>query len=496
MEPAARSPEGIELPLQALDKACLAASDAAAGLSNAPTWRLELEGVLPAAALRRALAGLIVACPSIAATVVPKDGPPARARGWAYRLPEPAAGPDDVPDALLDALWTLHPAATWETLDGRPALDGGAAGRPAATPPPVERTDDDALGQRICDRFLDLTAGPGLRLDLRPRPGGATLWLQQHHALADGRAFIALLERLFALLDPCLRGEAIPAELLRPMTRQPELAALRVGPWRRRLWTLRGALVYLRGAIAAAFAPLDALAQNVGADYRGSNRTLHLPIPADRLRALRARSEAAGANLHAGLLAAWTRANAALSAERGQPVRRVMLTSIVDLRPRAAAGEVAFESFANHLGWTLPIADLERAPDAGRLAASLHRQMRRQLAADEPWQRALFERLGVLALPLAALRKALSAPPRAVVQLNVSNVLALPIPTLRAGEVEVRKVRITTPVAPRYGALLTLTRYGDEACCNVNVKASVMDNEAAERLVALFAEELGLAPDA
>ncbi len=494
MESAARPQASTAVPLEALDKACLAASDEEAGLSNAPTWRLELTGEVPAEALRRALAGLIVACPSIAATVVALDGPPARARRFAYRMPALVADPDDVPHALLDAILTLHPAESAAERAGRPRAPGDDASEPETALPAVERSGDDALGQRICDRFLDLTLGPGLRLDLRPRPGGATLWLQQHHALADGRAFIALLERLFALLDPCLRGEAIAPALLQPMHRQPELAALRIAPWRRRWWTLRGALLYLRGAFKATVAPLDALSQNVGVDYRGSNRTLHLAIPAERLQALRARAEAAGANLHAGLLAAWTRASAALSAERGQPVRRLMLTSIVDLRPRAAPGEAGFESFANHLGWTLPVADLRRTPDAGRLAAALHGQMRRQLAANEPWQRALFERLGVLALPLADLRKMLSAPRSAVVQLNVSNVLALPIPPLRAVDVEVRKVRITTPVAPRYGALLTLTRFGAETCCNVNVKASALSDEAAERLVALLADELGLEP--
>lgn len=445
------------LPLQHLDKACLAATSAAHGLSNAPTWSLQVHGTLSEATLRRAVADLLRAYPSAAARVRPLD---AAERDWVWVLP----GADER-DAAVDAVLTLHP----------PAVDEAAGDRVAAA---------------VRDRFLDLQAGPPLRVDWQPSEGGGWLHVQQHHGLADGRAFIALLERFAALLDAAARGEPVDPALLQGPERRDELEALALPAARRRWWTLRGAWIYLRGALTDLFRPTTPLWQNAGLDYSGGNRTVHVPLTMARQDALRAAATADGANLHAALLTAWLRASARLSAERGHPVRRLMLSSIVELRPRPGAGGAVFDSFANHLGWVLPRVDLRATPDFSGLMAALHREMRRQLRAGEVVQRYLFERWGLARLPLPGLREGLARPKRAVVHCNASNVLAIPIPALRGEGFSVQAARVTTPVSPRYGALLTVTRYVDDATLNVNYKDSVLDDAAAARLAALLDEEL------
>lgn len=448
------TPPAKLLPFEHLDKACLAATSADAGLSNAPTWSFRVEGALAPDAIRRAVGWLLCAFPSAAATARPLD---AAERTWAWVLPQE-------PAEVADAIVTIHPPAT----DADAAADLGAA---------------------IRDRFLDLRAGPPLRVDWVPHGSGGTLHLQQHHGLADGRAFIALIERFFRLLDSAIRGDEPEPTAISGPARRAELEALALPTGKRRWWTLRGAWIYVRGALADLFAPTTPLWQNTGSDYSGGNRTVHRALGSERTDALRAAATAAGGNLHAALLTAWVRASAGLSAERGHPARRLLLSSIVELRPRAAA-TVEFDSFANHLGWVLPRVDLRRTPDFPALMRSLHREMRRQLRVGEVVQRYLFERWGLSKLPLPGVRDGLARPKRAVVHCNASNVLAIPIPFLRGAGFAVQGVRVTTPVSPRYGALLTVTRYGNEATLNINYKDSILPPDAAERLATLLEEEL------
>lgn len=478
----------LQLPFDHLDKACFAATSARHGLSNAPTWALSIEGTVDGEALRRAVAALLVAFPSCGAMVVPIDAADSRAKRWAWRLPKPAARPEDVDAALIDAIVTVHPPLDAPPLNA-PLGTGAVA---------------DALGDGIRDRFLDLTLGPPLRVDLLCWPGGARLWLQQHHGLADGRAFIELLRRFGRLLDVAARGDAFDAGDLIGWPRRPELEAIdaliaaRSGStalaplWRRRWWACLGLWRYVQGAFAALVRPTAPLWQNQSLDYSGANRTVHLALPLAQVEALRVAAAAAGGNLHAALLAAWVRASAALSAQHGVVARRLMLSSIVELRPRGGGGDAgAFESFANHLGWALPTVDAAAMASMPRLVAALHRGLKRQMARGEPIQRLLFERLGLAALALGPLREGLAAPGRAVVQLNVSNVLALPIERIAGRDFTVTAVRITTPVSPRYGALLTITRYDDEVTLNVNVKRSVVGAQDAAILAKLLQDELG-----
>lgn len=450
-------------PFEPLDKACLASSSQAHGLSNAPTWELTLEGQPDWIHVQSAWHDLMKIYPWCRAIAVPTSEKGEASVAWSWRFVE-----SDTDELAI---------SQFRYVDLRQA-DAAAI---------------EAHGDAIRDRFLDLERQPGARLDLAWLPDGRSrLWFQQHHGLADGRAWIELLARFAELLASARRGEETPATALAAAPRRSELDATGLGPWQRRGLALRGLWIYLRGTLRALWRPSTPLLQNRSLDYSGSNRSLHLPLGAEREAALRATAKVAGWNLHAALLGAWVLANARWNRAQGVPCRRLMLSSIVELRPR----DGAFRSFANHLGWALPELDLAATAaldgDAGRraLCRSLHQQLRSQTARREPLARSLFERWPLMALPLVALRRAVCAPQRVVVQLNASNVLAIPIAPFAGDGFRCEAVRVTTPVAPRYGTLLTATRYGAVATLNLNFKDSVVTVEQAEELLALLDAEL------
>ena len=433
------------------------------GLSNAPTWQLSLRGQPEWMHVQSAWRWLIQIYPWLCATAVPSSDRGENAPGWSWRFVE---SPDDI-----------LAVSQLRNIDLR-----------QASPDEIE-----AFGDAIRDRYLDLHHEPGARLDFAWLPDGQSrLWLQQHHGVADGRAWIELLAQFSDLLAIAQRGEVPEPSRLVASPRRSELDATGLGAWQRRGLALRGLWIYLRGFLRALRRQPTPLLQNRSLDYSGRNRSLHLHLRTEREAALRAAAAANGWNLHAALLAAWVLANLRWNAEQGVLCQRLVLSSIVELRPRGGA----FRSFANHLGWALPELDVPALAaldgDAGRRAVcrSLHHQLREQTRRREPLARSLFERGPLLALPLASLRKAVCAPERVVVQLNASNVLAIPIASFAGPGFACEDVRISTPVAPRYGTLLTATRYREVATLNVNFKDSVVSEAQAQRLCALLDAEL------
>lgn len=106
--------DASQLPLQHLDKACLAVTSDAHGLSNAPTWSLQVRGTLTESTLRQAVTYLLRAYPSAAARVRPLD---AAEREWVWVL----RGADKRDDAV-EAVLTLHPPAVDEAAAERVAV--------------------------------------------------------------------------------------------------------------------------------------------------------------------------------------------------------------------------------------------------------------------------------------------------------------------------------------------------------------------------------------
>jgi hypothetical protein len=445
----------VRLAFQPLDKAFLAGTRAP-WATFAPTWRLEYRGPLEQAALERALTWTVARYPSCAARVVALGGPFERARDYAWECPDAPAAP---PVEVLDV---------------------------TARSPEDARREEEALASR----FLDLEREAPLRCTwVRRGPAAGVLVFQQHHALADGRAFLGFLGDLVRALDAAARGATsspLPAALV---TRRPEREAVAgsgVGDW------LRAALAFFGEVLRALFAPVTPLASNVSADFHGADRTRHLEVPLARVEAWRANRAHHGLSTNDLLAGALCAALARWSHERGHPPGRHTLFMPVDVRPR----DSAFESFANHLSsvqvrW-------RGTPDAQPLALAreLRDAAKRQHDAGLPRRRVRFDGALVAATRVDVLRRELLDRRRLVTSCSFSNLVPLGTPGAgadgrwRFGDAVVERLLITTPCTPPQAANTTVARYGDALCFNFNFKDSAVSAAAIDALVRHFASAL------
>ena len=430
------------LPFDFLDKVCFAATDAAQGTSNAPTWELVLDGHLPEPALREALWLLALRFPVVTATVAPEEGDRQTAKRWSW--------------VLRDAAIPLEVVA----LDGADALT--------------------ELRHRLCDRFVDLTQEGGLQVVLATLPEGQRLFVKQHHGLADGRAMLTLLTELAGFIRAAERGE--PMSVAAPYPRRAELEALALSPWERRRLFVGGIWEYLRGLWAGIRLPVSELRQNRSLDYTGGNRTLHLTRPSELLDERSAAAKRAGGNLNTLIIAWLFEANRRWHTTLGDRPQRVNMTLIAETRPRSG-----FDSFANHLTSFIIDLRLDQVGDTRALMLAAHPQLRAQAARRAHLRRYLVERWMVLALRMGDLRKMLFSAGPTVINLNLSNMLAIPIPTIAGDGWRVTAALISTPTTPRTGIVLTVTRCEGVVSFNFNYKTTVVSQGEVEQLVAQFA---------
>ncbi len=445
----------ITYPLGYIDKLCLAGTQAPFS-SNAPTWRLWLKGELREDALRQATATLVARWPVLAARVVAHDGSFAEGRRFSWQL-------DPEPD--VNQLFRV--------LDLR---DASANDRVAAE-------------QEVVDRFLDpATHYPFVLTWVRLTNTSSGLFLQQHHGIADGRAFLDLIADLVELIDCAQRGVAPTG--VTPFARQRELAVFTARG-------LSGIYMYGKGALWSAFSglrdlllPVHPLRCNTGVDYAGHNRTAFLVLPEDRLGRWRQARDRHGLSVNDLLTGALVVALGRWSARHGFPPGRTRLFTIADTRPRHGA----FVSFANHLSSFLLSLRLRATTSVVAAAQQLARQTKWQRRFDIPIAKLLVEaRLG-LAMPISWLRRIIFVKPRLVANHVFSNLIALAAPGVdthgrwSGRDFVVESLRVTTPCAPPQGVNTTVVRYGHELCFNFNYKDSAVDTPTANDLVASFEE--------
>ncbi len=445
------------MPTQAfeyLDKACLAATSGPLGCSNAPTWELLIAGQPSPDAVRQALRWLCVAYPTCAAIVVPQGGTADSAKQFAWSWP-------DTPP--IDQLFEFH------DLREQPAEAA------------------DRLRDAVHDRFLDLLTRPPLQLILAWLPEQrARLFVKQHHGLADGRAMIEMLPDLAAFLNHAQAGTQPMPQQLAVIPRLPELSAFDLTPWQRRWLLLAGIGEYIRSAFVTLRRPLSVLKQNVSLDYSGGNRTLHVPLSAGQLQAWKDAARRAGGNLNWMMAAAFMVANQRWNEAQGVHVTRMNATTAAETRPRGKP----FRSFANHLAFHIPDIDFTRFHGIADVMPEIQRQVKAQNDRRAHLKRYLFERWFALTLKMADFRKLLFTSPRTVVNLNFSNVLAIPIPRLEGPGWQVTDVRVSTPLIPRTAIVLTLTNYDGAATLNFNFKASVASQAEVQQLIDVFLAEV------
>ena len=448
----------VRLPFEYMDKVCLAATFAPWS-SFAPTWRLGIQGAVPEVALQQAMRWLAGRYPVLAARVVGLDGPVQSARRLAWEL-------DETPE--LGRLLS--------TMDLRTAAPG-------------QRAEEE---QRLADRYLDLERDYPFHLTwVRCGEDQGTLFLQQHHALGDGRAFLGLCHDLVRFLDAAANGRAEPPASA-PIGRLPELSVVPDEGLRRAGAFLHGLGHSLWRGVTDALRPLQPLRCNQGTDFSGRNRTEYLLVPVARVDAWRERRKRSGLSVNDLFSAALALALGRWSARHGAPPGRTRLLLPVDVRPR----DRPFESFANHLSNVLVSCDLARPPPLLDLAQAMGRQAARQLARRMPLKKLLFEAAVAKRVRVDVMRRLVFEKRALFASLSFSNLSSLALPGAgadgrwRGAGFQVGSLRVTTPCLPPQGANTTVVRYGDSLCFNFNYKDSLLDRAQAADLVASFEESL------
>jgi len=417
----------VAFPFESLDKAFLAGTQAP-WASFAPVWRLEYRGTLTQPQLVRALGFVLARYPWAAA----------RVQNEAWVLPE-----------AIDA------QAQFSAIDA-----------------------DAEKETALADRFLELSTEAPLHLTwVRRGDDAGVLVFQQHHSLADGRAFLALVDDFVK----CLDAESSPLPLgIVPRRREREALSSR-GP----LVFLRGALHTVKELLLGNLRPLAPVFSNVGTDYSGGNRTLHHFVPRQRLEAWREPRTKKGLSMNDLLAAALCTALSRVSKSGG--IHNLFLP--IDVRPREG-----FESFANHLSsmqlrW-------RPMPTVLALAQALRDAAAPILAARLPWKRTLFDAWLVRLSPMALLRKTLLVKRQLLTNFSFSNLVPLGIPGADAdgkwhtNSLVIDRLLITTPCTPPQAVNTTVVGYGGDVCFNFNFKDSAVARADVEALVREFSVAL------
>ena len=445
---------GERYPLDYMDRGCLVAMSREHGCSNAPTWEFGVRGSLDPEACRRALQDLMCRYPICRSRIRPTDPRRASSVSLCYAVDEP---------------YEVSELFTYVDLEGQP------------------ETALEELRRSVRDRYLDPFVRYPFHLTLaRLSDDACRLIFQQHHAIADARAFISLLEDFGELLEHAIQGTRPAPEKLANYGKHSELEALRIGRGRAFWWALQGLWVWARVTIHSLRNPIEPSIQNLSKDYTGSNGTVHLEIESKRLDEWKTLRHRHGVSLTALLASAFFLANRRWNVEHGVPQGNAKVSLIAETRPR----EGDFQSFANHLGGLFGELSMRDEPDPLEMMRSLHEQLRRQVRNDEHKKRLLFERVLTRFVPIEVMRKAVfEVDP--TMNLNFSNVIAIDFPRLEGRTWCAEDVWITTPTMPPFGVLLTVVDYNGQLRFNFNHKASIVTRPQAARLVELFEAALG-----
>ncbi|HEX6836142.1 MAG TPA: WS/DGAT domain-containing protein [Polyangia bacterium] len=435
----------IRYPCDFIDKGALALTDNARGCSVTPTWQLVVRGALDPAHVRAALADCAARFPSLRCKVRAIDHPdePLAARHFEY-VEDPTFSVDGI----------------FRVVDGADLAE-------------LTRHEQN----RPLDPFRDFT----VTLTMARDGDGWRLFFRQHHAIADGRAFIGLLGEFAAFVEAHRAGRAGTA--LVPVHRKDELAPLALSRSRRFSWRLLGYIDLIRRIFAALFRPVVPLLQNAGNDYTGDNGTVHWIVDDSVLATWNAARKRIGVSLNSMLTAALFTATQRVQRAHGAPVGRTAATLAVETRPR----EGDFASFANHLSSIDIILPLDRIDDPTAMARTIQAQVDRARRANQPFKRLIAERAIVLGMPLRQMQQMIFEAKRMTYNFGFSNLIALDFPTLGGDGWRVDNVLITTPIAPRQGIGLTVIRYNGRVTFNFNYKSSASSRADAEELARSFA---------
>jgi hypothetical protein len=439
-------------PFQPGDKGCVAITDVARGCSITPTWQLVVQGALQEAHLRAALAVLVQRYPSLRMKAQALDGVPPLCRTLRYA---------EVAECRVDDLF--------ECLDLRQSPERW---------PAVERE----LKNRPLDLFINF---PVTLSWVRLGDQSSRLVFRQHHAIADGRAFIGLLVDFARFFEDARQGQ--PRTSVVPVARRDEALALGVTGLARTRWTMAGHLLHLAAIVRALASPTTALVQNRALDYTGDNETLHWQVDAAQFERWRAAHKQLGVGLNSYLAGAYALANRTWHVALGEKVGRVEAILAMETRPR----DPSFVSFANHLGSFVASLPLQQLTTLPQLARAVQGQVDAQRVGHEPQKRLLSQMQVTGAMTLRDIHRILYEQKRPLTNLDFSNLIALEFSPLGGVGWSVDEVFVTTPVVPRSGLVLTVLRYREQVVFNLNFKTSVVSRDQAQALLEHFKRALG-----
>ncbi len=446
------------LPFDHLDKVCFVAQNLELGVSFAPVWQLSISGDFDADVARQVIDVLIRRYPVLSSRVVSADDNKsvAATRKLAYRVERGVTS-----------------AELFTVVDLR---DASAA-------------DYQRFQQETFNHQLDPVKSYPLRLIWAPTGAdNGTLFLQQHHAIADGKAFFSLLEEFCSLYDRSASGK--PLEALAEIPRLSEAEVAEPRRWRRLLHRYLGYWMYLRAGVIGIFRPMSQLSSNLSRDYSGNNSVTHAYVDTaviDKLRSLRS---ATGCSVNDFLSTALALTLHRWSSARGHVPKRFTILIPADARPRDWQGE----SFANHLCSYAVCVHARLVDQPGELLRDLHRQIGRQFRRRYHIKALLAGIRMARLFSVAALTKIIYGAKKTALNFSFSNLIPIS-PTTNGGRFATRdwtadKLEIMTPCGFLQGVNTTVIRYADKICFNFNFKDSCVDADSVDELIEGFRQTI------
>ncbi len=451
-----RTPAAAALtyPCDYMDKGSLALTNRERGCNATPTWNLVVRGVLDPEHVKIALGDLAVRYPPLTTKVQSLDGVPPGARDYRY-----AQDPSFRIESIFDYVRVRDVAEAEAIVRERRS--------------------------RHLDPFSEFLVSLTLVII-----GDESCYLvfRQHHAIADGRAFFALLRDFGTFVNDARAGRRPTPDALAPVPRRGETEPLGLTPRKQALYTLAGIGSILRTRIRAVMTPLTPLHQNRSNDYSGENGTVFWLVDDAILTRWNAARKRFDVSLNTLLTGALMLANQRLHRAKGLPVGRTNAQLLMETRPRQKdpSDKAAFLSFGNHLTFLHAEADLGKVSDPKTLLTSLQKQVVQQIDRAMPTKHLLGERWFVLHLPLEELQREVFESVRPLYNLNFSNMIPLEFADLGGDGWLVEQILGTTPVAPRNGMALVCIRYHGKLVFNFNYKTTAATREFAEEMRAEF----------
>ncbi len=448
------SDDGLTYPCDYIDKGAIAVTNGDNGCSGTPTWQLVVEGALDPAHIRAAMADVVTRYPSLTMLVQSLDGHPEYATTFRYAQNT---------DFTLDSIF--------EEVDLRDA---------------PKETLEELLLEHL-NRHTDLFRDPPVTLTwVRTHQDRSRLLFRQHHGIADGRAFIELLEDFALYLNAARAGHRPSAEELEPIHRLPERDALGLKKSEIKTFESAGFNWFVGMLLRRQLRPTTHLLQNESNDYTGGNGTIHWVISDKTLEIWKPKSREYGVSLNSVLMAAVFDANRRWHREMGRELGKTVGTMPMETRPR----DGSFRSFANHLATLEVQLELGKEAPTEELARSVHQQILKQRDSQLPIKRLLIEQKLVEGLAMDQLKSHVFGKRNAPDNVNFSNLIPLKIPTLEGEGWKIDEILITTPITPRHGILVTVIRYQGKLIFNINYKETAVTRDEAASLLSHFQASL------